>query len=141
MKKKIMITLLAIISISIAVYSLTEMEDNNPPNPTWGYSITWDDSNCNCGTIEASLDWEVTHLVNGNWVYVDGNNNLNIDYTLDEYIVTSSESLVDCRKCYKIYGRVTYEDSEGKCCSGWNYKIVDSYSLLYDDEVVHITMN
>lgn len=141
MKQKIMITLIALISISIAAYSLTQMEENNPPNPTWGYDITWDDSNCNCTNPEASLSWIVYHYENGTWVYVDGASNLNVDPALGIYHVTSDEALADCQDCYKICGRITYYEDEEVCCAGTNCLIVDSEDLLYDDEVVPITMN
>ncbi|MCK4569893.1 MAG: hypothetical protein KAT76_06355 [Bacteroidales bacterium] len=140
MKKKIMIGLIAVFSISIMAFSLTQMEENNPPDPIWGYDITWDDSECNCENPEADLDWIVTHWNGTSWVEVDYGVNYNVNPALGIFTVKSDEPLVDCLDCYKICGSIVYTDESGICCKGKACLIVDSDELLYDDEVVHIVM-
>jgi hypothetical protein len=142
MKKKIMITLIAFISISVAAYSIAE-ENDNPASSCWGYDITWDDSGCSCGTIiKAELAWAVWQWYDNQWNLVDHGTENVINYTTNIYSVVSCVGLSECEDCCKICAKVTYWDSNGICCYDDDCEEdISSYSLYYGDEVVALTMN
>jgi hypothetical protein len=140
MKKKILISLIAVFSISVVAFSLAINVESSPAPTTGGYYIDWNDDACNCGAVnDAHLDWETYHIVNNLPVLIASGSCMNIDPNLIYYIVTISVNIT-AGDDYIISGRVRYYDCEGACCDGWNRETVKGSDLINDGTFVYITM-
>ena len=150
MKKKIMIMLIAIMSISLVAFSLAINDENAAPEPTpvnWSFAVSWDDSNCNCNVYGATLAWRAYYWDNAKpgWTKLDGASGFNISPSLGEICITPNVNLpFDCNtdKCYRVAARITYYDQNNQqCCAGEAYEDVTSDALMAGSVVVEVVLN
>jgi hypothetical protein len=131
MKKTVLLifVLFALAGLSFSSYYYYE-----PPIPLEDYTVwvSWDDTYCNCGTIdEILLDielWDVSANQKIDWSY-----DVDITNESQPYEHTGSASIIwNCQDCYEVRISIEYHDSEGLCCDGANTKSCDGEELIGD---------
>ena len=139
MKRKGFITLLVLVSYCFTAFSITELESPSPSRTQWSFDIEWDNSNCDCGTLEVEkLAWAVYYWSNNKWDLIAGEGWVDVS-SLTEYTAYSTVPVSPCPDCYKYCAKVQYEDGSGVCCYG-EACVIDN-SPLVEDILVSITMN
>jgi len=137
MKKIVVFLLLAVFGFGLIGLKNLSAQTN------YGFTVKWDPSNCNCGTLTYIL---VSYYID----YEDGN----CTFGLGSQIVTNTSSvelfvdgyddecfIVDCPHCYTLYATVTYFDSSGACCTGTNNAIQGGSELNNKEGEVLVELN
>lgn len=131
MKKIVFITLLF---VSVATLSLFSFKPAESPAPLEEYTVwvSWDDTYCNCGTIEEILLdielWDVSANQKIDWSYGVDITNESQPYEHNGY----AEIIWNCQDCYEVRITIEYYDSEGLCCDGANTESCDGEDLIGD---------
>lgn len=111
MKKIIVLLVFAIFG-----FSFTGIENANAQTE-YGFTIKWDPTNCNCGTIQDKrLDWTLVKLP-PDYHLIWSELNKQVSGTSYYFADTSMWIDVDCRDCYYLEATIKYYDSSGLCCS------------------------
>lgn len=93
----------------------------------WAVDVNYDTINCNCGTIlERTIEWELTDL------FIP----VMIDYGDDDptgenpFPVSGSDPIYDAGDRYLFAARVSFYDSNGRCCTGWSSDIYNGDEIV-----------
>lgn len=98
----------------------------------WKYNVSWNDTECNCGTInEKTIIVTITYLLSTPPDVIVYQREFDITNETSPFEVSGTETIVrDCEDCYHVYTRVVYYDSTGDCCHGYETATVDGENLV-----------
>jgi voltage-gated potassium channel Kch len=104
----------------------------------WCFTVTYNDNECNCGTLTAEkLSYYIYDLVEEDFVVPL----TTIDLPGIPIEIGGTETILwDAQDRYYVYVRITYYDPT-ECCGGWDADTVDGQDLIDCEVFLDVIMD